>query len=179
MELHIQSDFDCVYSVNGEFFERATSVSMSEYDVVYVTVFPLGNLLLPYTVKFCGTENIKTELACGVRLSPEHYILTLSPRHMTVYGSRQKALLPKSNIARLFAFVKSGDTTSAYAMLTDELKSHIGKSELSEFFKNYEHLIECDWEHGNKFYLININGMSKLHTYTLKNEFIDDITECD
>ena len=46
MELHIQSEFDCVYSINGEFYERADSLTMSEYDVVYVTVFPLKHTLL-------------------------------------------------------------------------------------------------------------------------------------
>ena len=58
MELHIQSDFDCVYSINGEFYERADSITMSEYDVAYITVMPLKFSLLPYTVKLIVAENI-------------------------------------------------------------------------------------------------------------------------
>lgn len=180
MELHIQSDFDCIYMINGEFYERADSIAMSEYDVVYVTVFPLNPALLPYTVKLCGTENIKTELALGLRLSPEHYMLDLSPRRLIVYGGGTAKPAPvKSHIARLFSLVKSGDLGAAYAMLSDDLRSAIDKPALSAFFDDYERIAECNWEHGNKFYLIDKNGAARLHTYTVKNEFIDDITECE
>ena len=179
MELHIQSEFECIYLINGEFFEHADSITMSEYDVVYVTVLPIKPQLLPYTVKFCGTENVKTELALGIRLSPDHYLLSLSPRYIIVYGSAPKPIPPKSHIARLFALVKSGETAAAHAMLSDELKSSITKETLSAFFDDYEKLIECDWEKSNKFFLIDKNSAAHLHTYALKNEFIDDISECD
>ena len=179
MELHIQSEFDCVYLINGEFFERADSITMSEYDVAYITVLPINPRLLPYTVKLCGAENIKTELALGIRLSTEHYLLSLSPRHIIVYGSLPKPAPPKSHIARLFGLLKSGDTAAAYAMLSDELKKSIDKDTINAFFDSYEKLIECEWEKGNKFFLIDKNNAAHLHVYTLKDEFIDDINECD
>ena len=179
MELHIQSEFECIYLINGEFCEHADSINMSEYDVVYVTVLPLKHSLLPYTVKLCGTENVKTELALGLRLNPDHYILSLSPRYLIVYGTSPKPTPPKSHIARLFALLKSGETSAAYAMLSDELKGVINKDTLSAFFHDYEKLIECTWEKGNKFFLIDKNNAAHLHTYALKNEFIDDISECD
>lgn len=179
MELHIKSDFECVYSINGEFFERADSVKMNEYDVVYVTVFPLVHSLLPYTVKLCGTQNVNTELACGVRLNADHYLLSLSPRFIIVYGSHKKPSPPKTPIARLFALLRAGDVSAAYAMLSDELKKSVDKKTLEGFFGGCERLCECEWEHGNKFYLIDKNGAAKLCEYSLKDEFIDDIGECD
>lgn len=177
MELHIHSEFECIFFINGEFYEHADCVRMSEYDVVYVTVLPLKHSLLPYTVKLCGTENVSSELALGIRLSPEHYLLSLSPRYLIVYGGAPKPAPPKSHIARLFALIKSGENAAAYAMLSDELKGSINKETLSAFFDGYEKLIECDWEKGNKFFLIDKNGAAHLHAYTLKNEFIDDISE--
>ena len=179
MELHIQSEFECIYMINGEFYEHADCITMSEYDVVYVTVLPIKHSLLPYTVKLTGTANIKTELALGIRLSPEHYLLSLSPRYLIVYGSSPKPTPPKSPIARLFSLVKSGEAVAAYAMLSDELKGSISKETLCAFFGDYEKLIECNWEKGNKFFLVDKNSAAHLCAYTLKNEFIDDISECD
>lgn len=180
MELHIQSEFDCVYSINGEFYERADSLTMSEYDVVYVTVFPLKHTLLPYTVKLNGAENVKTELAHGLRLSPDHYLLTLAPRYVIVYGNASNVAPPQSGrISRLFSLIKSGDVGAAYAMLSADLRAEIDKNTLADFFSDYEKIAECNWESGGKFYLIDKNGAAKLHSYSLKDEFIDDISECD
>ncbi len=47
MELHIKSEFDCIYFINGVMYERVDSLTMSEYDVVYITVLPLKHTLLP------------------------------------------------------------------------------------------------------------------------------------
>lgn len=179
MELHIQSEFDCVYLINGEFYERADSITMSEYDVAYITVLPINPRLLPYTVKLCGTENIKTELALGLRLSSDHYLLSLSPRYIIVYGAAPKPTPPKSHIARLFGLLKAGESAAAYSMLSDELKKSIDRETLSAFFDGYIKLVECEWEKGNNFFLIDSNNAAHLHTYTLKDEFIDDIRECD
>ena len=162
MELHIQSEFDCVYSINGEFYERADSLTMSEYDVVYVTVFPLKHTLLPYTVKLNGAENVKTELAHGLRLSPDHYLLTLAPRYVIVYGNASNVAPPQSGrISRLFSLIKSGDVGAAYAMLSADLRAEIDKNTLADFFSEYEKIAECNWESGGKFYLIDKNGAAK------------------
>lgn len=177
MELHIQSEFDCVYYINGEFFERADCLTMSEFDVAYVTVFPLKHTLLPYTVRLRGAENVKSELACGVRLSPDHYLLSLAPRHMTVYASTFKPTSPLNPISRLYSLVRSGELDAAYSMLSAELKSSIDKNTLGEFFSDCERIVECRWEGENKFYKIDKNSAVKLCEYTLKDEFIDDITE--
>ncbi|MCM1367676.1 MAG: hypothetical protein NC184_02550 [Roseburia sp.] len=180
MELHINSEFECVYYINGEFYERADSLTMSEYDVVYVTVFPLKATLLPYTVKLSGAKNISDELASGIRLDPDHYLLLLAPRYMIVYGNTKNALpAPKSPIARLFSLVKTGDVTAAYSMLTEKLRSSIDKNDLCSFFDGFERIAECTWEHGSKFYLIDKNCVAKLHSYSLKDGFIDDIVEPD
>lgn len=180
MELHIKSEFECVYLINGEFVETANSLSMSEYDIVYVTVLPLKPTLLPYTVKLCGTDSIASELATGIRLDADNYLLVLSPRYMTVYVSAQNAPQQGSHIARLFSLVKSGDLAAAHAMLSDTLKSSIDRDDLAAFFNGYEKIAECTWASGeNKFYLIDKNGASRLHSYALKDGFIDDIVEMD
>lgn len=177
MELHIKSEFECVYLINGEFYERADTLTMSEFDVAYITVLPLKHTLLPYTVKLIGAENITSELATGIRLNDEHYILSLAPRYIIVYGNSKPLPTPTSLISRLFAFIKNGDINSAYAMLSEDLKSDLNKSELSAFFENYERLAECTWENSRKFFLIDKNGAAKLHTYSVKDDFIDDIVE--
>ena len=179
MELHIKSEFDCVYLINGEFYERADTLVMSEFDIVYITVLPLKHTLLPYTVKLCGAENITSELATGIRLGDDPYILSLAPRYIIVYGNAKPLPPPTSHIARLFSFVKSGDVNSAYAMLSETLKSSIGKPELSAFFADYDRIAECTWDEGRKFFLIDKNGAAHLHTYAVKDEFIDDIVELD
>lgn len=174
MELHIQYDFDCVLTINGDIFEGQT-ITMNAFDTVYVFVMPIGTTLLPYAVKFCGNESIKSELSVGVRLNDEHYLLLLKPRYMTVYA-QETFSPPKSRIARLFAHIKRGDDTAAYAMLTDELKAQIDRHTLVDFFDKYDEIIECPWQGEGKFYLL-IGCTAKLHTYTVKNEFIDDIGE--
>lgn len=179
MELHIQSEFDCTYSINGEFFERADSVTMNEYDVVYITVFPLSLSLLPYTVKLCGGQKVESPLASGVRLSQEHYLLALSPRYITVYRGAVKPIPPKSTVARLFARLSEDDADGAYALLSPSLRAEIDKKALKDFFAGFTRLIECPWEKGNKFYLIDKNGAAHLHSYALENELISDINECD
>ena len=177
MELHIKSEFECVYLINGEFYERADDLTMSEFDVVYITALPLKHTLLPYTVKLCVTENVTSELATGIRLNDEHYLLSLAPRYIIVYGNSKPLPPPTSHISRLFAFIKSGDVNSAYALLSEDLKSNISKSELTAFFDGYERIAECTWENNRKFFLIDKNGAAKLHTYAVKDDFIDDIVE--
>lgn len=182
MELHIKSEFECVYLINGELFERADCLTFSEFDVIYVTVLPLKTTLLPYTVKLSCAENLTNELFHGVRLDEKHYLLLLSPRHMTVYASAPSVLPPPSSpISRLFSLIKNGDLGGAYAMLSESLRTTIEKSDLSDFFAGYERLTECDWESktddGTRFYLIDKNGSAKLHSYTLQDEFIDNIIE--
>ncbi|MCX4312993.1 MAG: hypothetical protein OSJ83_03900 [Clostridia bacterium] len=181
MELHIQSDFDCVYLINGELSDRADSLTMSEYDVVYVTVFPIDIRLLPYTVKLEGADNIKNSLAVGVRLSAEHYLLHLAPRLPVLYGNADsfRNIRTPSRIGRLFSHVKNGDMTAAFAMLTENLKSSISENALEAFFSACERVAECTWSDGNNFYLIPANGLPRLCSYTLKDEFIDDLSQCD
>lgn len=179
MELHIRSEFECVYLVNGVLDERADSLTMSEYDVVYITALPLKHTLLPYTVKLCGAESVCDELAKGVRLDADNYLLTLAPRYMTVYGTARPTLPPpaSSPISRLFSLVKNGELDAAYAMLSDELKATLSAPDLGAFFADFDRLVDCYWEQTNKFYLIDKNGAAKPHTYTLKDEFIDNIIE--
>lgn len=179
MELHIKSEFECVYLINGVFCETADSLSMSEYDVVYVTALPLKHTLLPYTVKINGAQNIASELATGIRLDPDNYLLSLAPRYIIVYGNAKPLPPPATPITRLFSLVKNGNLPAAYAMLSDELKRAISQAALGSFFAPYERIAECTWTDGNKFFLIDKNGAAKLHAYSVKDEFIDDIIECD
>ena len=184
MELHIQTEFDCVFYINGEFCERADSLEMSEFDVGYVTVLPLGNTLLPYTVKLGGAAAVNTELACGIRLCAEHYLLKLAPRYMTVYASTQPAAsvtAPTSPISRLFTLVHSGDVAGAYGLLSDGLKSGIDKSTLAAFFEDCTQIAECSWDtkFKNRFFLIDKNGNARLCEYKLQDGFIDDLLSFD
>lgn len=180
MELHIKSEFDCVYIINGEFMERANRLRLDEFDTVYITALPLDPMLLPYTVRINVAAPQHGELCRGVRLSPEHYLVTLAPRYMVVYGQIGKPLPPPSTpILRLFDYVKCGDITAAYAMLSEQLKATIDKTALTAFFDGCDSVCECDWETGNKFYMINKNGSCELCSYKMADGFIDDVLECD
>ncbi len=179
MELHIKTGFECVLLINGELYERADCLEISEFDVIYVTALPLNCSLLPYTVKLAGAENISSELAVGIRLGSDHYLLTLSPRYMTVYSCAPPPPQPSSPICRLFSLVKDGEIDAAYSMLSDELKSAIDKDSLTSFFAPYENIAECSWEpQPGRFFLIG-NGAARLHSYTVDGALIDDIVEID
>lgn len=179
MELHIKNEFDCVYLINGELYERADCLKADEYDVIYVTVLPISTSLLPYTVKLSLAENVNDELFSGIRLDERNYLLSLSPRYMTVYAGTRPALPTSSPISRLFSLVKSGDLTAAYAMLSEQLRSTLDKGDMGDFFLGYDRICECTWEDAEepRFYLIDKNGAAKLHSYTLKDGFIDNIVE--
>lgn len=179
MELHIKNEFDSVFLINGELIERAECLSADEYDLIYVTVLPLSTTLLPYTVKLSLSANVSDELYNGIRLDERHYLLTLQPRYMTVYAGTHPDVLTTSPISRLFSFVKSGDLAAAYAMLSPSLQSTLGKGDMGDFFLGYERICECTWEKHDepRFYLIDKNGAAKLHSYTLKDGFIENIVE--
>ncbi|MCH5350736.1 MAG: hypothetical protein J1F39_02050 [Clostridiales bacterium] len=180
MELHIKSKFDCVYQINGDFFERADSLAFSEFDVLYVTVLPIRHTLLPYTVKLEGARNTKAELYNGIRLDKNNYLLTLEPRHMTVYGfSRQETAVQPSPVMRLFSLIKNGDVFSAYAMLSESLKETVDKRALVAFFEGYDRIEECFWKTEPLFYLIDTNEVAHLNKYTLDGGLIDNIEEID
>ncbi len=181
MELHIKSSFDCVYFVNGEFFEKCDTLETDEFDVIYVTVMPIKPTLLPYTVRLTGAGNIFSDLYDGMRLDENNFLLCLKPRYMIVYGSapkKQPVVLP-SPISRLFSLVKDGDLAGAYAMLSDDLKSTVDKSGVAGFFAGFDRLEECFWKDGTDFYLIDANGVARAHSYSMKDEFIDNIIEKD
>lgn len=177
MDIHIVSEFECVYLINGAFSERADTIAFSEYDVVYITAFPIKQTLLPYTVKLCGIEPFDSELASGIRLDEQNYLLTLSPRYSIIYGTTKPLPPPTSIISRLFNLIKSGDTQTAYDMLSHELKGSLSKENLNAFFNRYERLIECKWNGNNHFYLIDKNSKATLHTYSTNGDLVDDIVE--
>ena len=178
MELHIKSKFDCVYLLNGDFFERADTVTIGEFDIVYVTVLPIKHTLLPYTVRLDGARNVHGELYDGIRLGENHFLLTLEPRHMTVYSCTRQDILPQpSPVGRLFSLIKSGDTFSAYAMLSESLKSTVDKNGLVGFFDGFTRLEECFWDDSPLFYLISESGAAHLNKYTMDGGFIDNIEE--
>lgn len=178
MELHIKSLFDCVYLINGEFFERADSVAFSEFDMIYVTVLPVKHTLLPYTVRLEGARPVDCELYNGLRLDANNYLLALEPRYMTVYNcNKTDGATPASPIARLFSLLKSGDVFTAYAMLSESLKATVDRNGLIGFFDGYDRVEECFWEDAPLFYLIDTNGVAHLNKYTLVDGFIDNIEE--
>ncbi len=178
MELHIKSKFDCVYLINGEFFERADSVSVSEFDIIYVTVLPIKYTLLPYTVRLEGARAVSSELYDGLRLDEKNYLLTFEPRYMTVYTcNKADSASPSSPVSRLFSLIKSGDVFTAYAMLSESLKATVDKSGLIGFFDGFDRIEECFWESAPLFYLIDANGIAHLNKYTLTDGFIDNIEE--
>ena len=178
MELHIKSKFDCVFLINGEFFENARSVTISEFDILYITVLPLKHTLLTYTVKLDGARTVHTDLYDGIRLDDKNYLLILEARHMSIYCcTRQDSIAQPSVVTRLFSLIKNGDAFTAYSMLSESLKASIDKNGLIRFFDGYDRIEECFWEEAPLFYLIDSNGGAHLYRYTLSDGFIDNIEE--
>lgn len=176
MELFIIPEFEGVFSVNGTLCESSSRLKVSENDVVYVTAFPLGFALLPYTVKICPRSAFYGELAKGYRLSDELYCLKLSPRHAYIYDvpSEKPSTSPFKAI-ELFNLTKRGKSDDAFALLSDGLKSSLSPAALSEFFSDYTDAVP-DPRGEDRFFLITKSG-ADLFEFRLKGELIDDVNQ--
>ncbi len=173
--LNIKTDYDAVFTINGSFTEGRKTLSLSDDEIYYITVFPLNAALLPYTVKLAnGFVASNDELARVCELSPSQRILKLSPRYAFVYASGGEKQIKEASLPlRFFNAVKDGKLSEARSFLTTDLSSSVSLDALSSFFDGFYDLIEND----GKFYLVDGNGKAAKYRFIIKDNLIDDVSE--
>ncbi len=178
----LKSEFDCVYMINGTFYEKADVINYPAMSPLYVTVFPLNAVLLPYTVKLLGGRAVCNEqLAQCNEVAPEHFIVRLKERHNYVYSpAHTQAVSPERGLApEFYRAIKSGDFAKARNLMTKELSESVDDDTLAEFFAPYCDIVEnrfADLSGG--FFLINKNTLKgEPFSIDVIGERISDIKE--
>lgn len=136
--------FECVMLINGAFNEKPAPVTYPSSSPLYVTLFPLKALLLPYTVKLLGGKAMSnTELASSCEIAADRFIIGFAERHNYVYSPKAVEETPIKGLPpRLFALVKAGDFESARKLMTRELSESVDDAAIAEFFAPYSGIIE-------------------------------------
>jgi hypothetical protein len=173
--LNIKTDYDAVFTINGSFTEGRKTLSLSNDEIYYITVFPLNAALLPYTVKLAnGFVASNDDLARVCEISTTQRILKFSPRYAFVYASGSENHIKETSLPlRFFNAVKTGNLSEARSFLSTDLSSSVSSDALSSFFDDYFDLIEND----GKFYLVDGNGKASKYRFTIKENLIDDVSE--
>lgn len=171
MDMYIDCRFDAVFTVNGVLCERGDKMTADETAVLYVTVFPLGCSLLPYTLRLNGLRNLYDPLARGYRHN-DIYILKLRPRYMYAYAPKLPESPPADIASRFFAFVKDNDLHSAFALCTDSLKGALNADSLTAYFADYDDIAQLP----NGKYLLCSPTKCDEFEFTLLNGKIDDVS---
>lgn len=180
--LHIKTDFEAVYLLNGLFTDNAAAVRHSSDSAAYITVLPLSAMLLPYTVKLSGNRVASNQELCRlVFLDNNKLLLHLLPRHNYVYSAaKPPAPRLKSAAAALFDAVKAGRMTDARALLTPELSSSVTDTALTHFFEPYNAIYLNDGyviAPENSYILALQDGRGEVFVFALKSGLIDNIVE--
>lgn len=181
---HFDCTFPAVFTVNGVFFESLAKLKSGFGDSLYITVFPLDAIYLPYTVRLGGGEVFaNSTLTVMYMLKKEHYYVRLLPRFNYVYSPVRHEPLRRGTSAarRLFEALKEKDVAAARAMLTSELSASVDDKSLLEFFDGYRDLVENNnyiSGIGESFFLIPDSGeCATLFKVDSQNGLIDNIGE--
>lgn len=178
----LKSEFDCVYMINGAFNEKADVINYPAMSPLYITVFPLDAVLLPYTVKLIGGRAVcNGQLAQCNEVAPDHFLVRLKERRNYVYSpAHTQSVAPETGLApEFYRAVKSGDFAKARSLMTKDLSDSIDDESLAEFFAPYCDIVEnrfADLSGG--FFLINKNTLKgEPFSIDVTGERISDIRE--
>lgn len=178
---HLESEFKCVYLLNGAFSEKAESFKYSAAEPIYVTCLPLEAQYIPYTVKIFAGRALSNEQLCRVyTLKDGHFYVKLLKRYSYVYSPLNVPAPDDGGIAkRLFTAVKKRRMDNARELMSEGLKATIDDSALSAFFSDYHDLVEDKFLGGekNRCYLIDDDNKGTPFRFLIKGGLIDDITE--
>lgn len=179
-----ESSFPAVYTVNGVFFESLTRLKAELSDSIFITLFPLDAVYLPYTVRIGGGEIFaNAPLAKQYKLRDDRFLIRFLPRFNYVYSPvGHSAPNEKGSVVkRLFEEVKERDLTAARALLTEELSKSVDDNSLLEFFDGYLDIVDNNGyvrTSGNTFFLIpDSGGTASLFRAQLKDGLVDNIEE--
>ena len=131
--------FECVMMLNGAFKEKPAPLSYPAASPLYVTLFPLHAIYLPYTVRLLGGKVMSNpELASVHEIGSDRYIVTFAERHNYVYSPQHTVTPPARDMPeKLFRFVKAGDISSARTLMTAELSESVDDDAIIEFFQPF------------------------------------------
>lgn len=180
--LHLKTEFETVFMINGVFVEDARTVKHDSQQALYITVLPLNAALLPYTVKLSGLKAASnTELCKTITLAENDLLIYLSPRYNYVYSAKPiNNIKPNDSVEQFFDMIKRGDVKNARLLMTEELSLSVTDEGLKDFFADYENIIYNDGyieKSGNTYFLLNEKGNGTLFDFIVKDNLIDNIAE--
>lgn len=176
----VQSEFECVYLVNGSFRDTLNVVEYASDSPLYITVFPLKAMLLPYTVKLLAGRIMNNhDLADSFEVSESCFTVRLKERHNYVYSpvSPHAAQVPSGVVPAFWKAVKSGELTDARRLLTKELSDSVDDDSLTAFFAPYSDIVPNTFPDIDcSYFLINTEtGKSEPYSFQIVNGHIADI----
>lgn len=181
---HFECFFPAVFTVNGVFFESVTKLKAEPSDSLFITVFPLDAVYLPYTVRIGGGEVFANAALTKItRLRDNRFLVRFLPRFNYVYSPVRHETKPRngSAVKRLFEAVKERDLAAARSLLTGELSASVDDNSLLEFFDGYEDIVDNNGyvpTDGDSFFLVPDSGKTaELFKAKLINGLIDNIEE--
>lgn len=182
--MYLKSADSAVFMANGVFLENNSCIRYKNCEAVYVTVFPLSPALLPYTVKFVG-QNVMPcgQLVTVISLSCDKFLAMFDKRYSYVFAPETCRPAPCDKcgiVSEFFECVKHGDMKKARSMMTGELSSSVDDVSLADFLGGYKAVIQDEnflSSSPDSFLLIDNDNAAHAHTFSLKNNLIDNITE--
>ena len=171
MRTVFKSDFECVYTINGVFFEGGTT-NLDENCVYYITVYPLNAVYLPYTVKTVGNKVYTNKDLCVFVKSERESFLLFCKRYAYLYAPTP--FCEESGIVgEFFSLIKQNKLDKARGLLCRELDKSVSDDALCGFFEKYEYIIKS--EEKDKWILSTRQGEGQSFTFVVRNGFIEEI----
>lgn len=172
MKTIFKSDFECIYTINGETFEGG-STYLEENCVYYVTVFPLSAIYLPYTIKLVGNKVFTNKDLCVLIKNENERYLLFSKRYSYLYAPTPYTE-ESGIVGSFFSCIKQNRIDKARSYLNRELDKSVSDDALCGFFDKYEYVIKTDEK--DKWILADTDGNGKTFTFAINNGLIEDIS---
>ncbi|MBR2988804.1 MAG: hypothetical protein IKC64_03670 [Clostridia bacterium] len=180
--LFIKSAFECVYFINGSFFENPKKIVVGNDEIAFITVMPLSAGILPYTVKLSSKRIYSNcDLCTLITLDENKSLLRFFPRYNYVYSPTVKTQTSAVDgvVAHFLHAVNKGDYALARSYLTPSMSNEVSDDALKEFFAPYVDAIDASGiglYSENTYLLSNEKGSITPFHFDIKMGFIDDIT---
>ncbi len=182
--MYLKSVDNAVFTANGIFLENNSCIRYDNCEAVYATVFPLSPALLPYTVKFVGQNVMSCDrLVSVIRLDCDKFLSIFDKRYSYIFSPETQPLIPRDKcgvVSEFFRCVKCGDMKKARSMMTNELSASVDDAALADFLSDYKTVIRDEnfmSSDPDSFLLIDNDNAAHSHTFSLKNNLIDNIAE--
>lgn len=171
--------FETVFLLNGAFSQNG-AIKIKDKETLYLTVFPLSAMLVPYTVKIVGRKVSSNAKFCSIySLDDEIDIAVLRPRNILVYTPQRQNNETRLPV-KLFRTVKNKRIAAARLLMSKELNDSIDDDSLCSFFEEFSDIVPASLiDKSDKFILCRKDGSASYYDFVYKNGLIDDISESD